>query len=215
MPILGIGNSMKLRFPGGYTLIEILAVLTLIGILMAVVYPQLTNSPERNKIVYIGKLLKADLDLVREEAFSGKEELVVEFNTRGYHFRIGESQIVRVFMDYQFAFEITEPEESEDAEKTGESSSSPEPSASPTPILISLGSPNDGSGTGDSQPAAEEEDMEDDFEAAEVEEPGPNELKFTSDGKCNSFEVAWRSQHYSGKLSVDQDGAVTWEYGKN
>lgn len=83
------------------------------------VYPRFIITPEKNQLVYMGKLITSDLDTVREEAFAGKEELIVEFNNQGYNFRLGTSEISRSFQEYQFNFELPKAEESGDSNNTG------------------------------------------------------------------------------------------------
>jgi prepilin-type N-terminal cleavage/methylation domain-containing protein len=210
---------MKAQSSGGYTLIEILAVLMLIGMLMMIVYPQFTNSPERNEVIYIGKLIKADLALVKEEAFSGKEELAIEFINQGYNFQIGDARITRNFNDYQFSFIVPELKETGDSGKKDQNAT-PEPSITATPSPapgtenLSIGA-SGGSNAGTTPAELSEDNEEDsntDSKEAQDEESKPNELIFSSDGKCNALELTWQTMHFSGTLKVDQDGVVTWTY---
>ncbi len=215
---------MKARLAAGYTLIEILAVLMLIGLLMMIVYPQFTNSPERNEVIYIGKLIKADVTLVKEEAFSSKEELVIDFYNKGYIFQVGDSKISRNFYDYQFSFEVSEPDELEDSDEEGEDTTPkssptpfpafPKPSPTPFPTLGTEDLSGE-SNTGTTPTGFSEDEEDSGGDETSTEETKPNELIFGSDGQCNSFKLNWQTRHYCGALVVDENGVVTWTYEQN
>jgi prepilin-type N-terminal cleavage/methylation domain-containing protein len=194
MRISAIGNNLRhTRASCGYTLLEMMAVITLIGLITMIVYPQFTISPEKSEIGYIGKLLKADLNLVKEEAFSSKKEILIDFTKNGYGYPIDEAQISRSFMRYHFAFDVSEPEET-DEEKAMDNITG-EPS-------LSFTVPTEAQDANSIEETGNEEEAE----------TLPNQLKFTIDGKCNLFELSWQTDHFTGKIKVDQDGVLDWSY---
>lgn len=196
MRISETGNKRRrIRASSGYTLLEIMAVITLIGLVALIIYPQFTISPEKSEIIYIGKLLKTDLDLVKEESFSSKKEFSLLFVTDGYGYTIDETRISRSFLQYQFAFDVPVPEETE-PKTTGET-------------LIVAPSPDPAAGSADANG-----DLESKPEAGGKDELEPNQLKFTSDGKCNAYELSWQTMHFTGKLKVGQDGVLDWSYAR-
>jgi type II secretory pathway pseudopilin PulG len=91
MRITGTGKATS-----GYTLMEVLGVLLLIGLIYALVQPEMFLSVERNRIRLAGQLVQADLERVRAEARSGVE-VKVTFNPAGYSFTIGNTVITRNF----------------------------------------------------------------------------------------------------------------------
>lgn len=193
MRILETGNNLRsTRASSGYTLLEIMAVITLIGIMTLIVYPQFTISPEKSEISYIGKLLKADLNLVKEEAFSSKKEILIDFKNNGYDYPIDETLIPRSFMKYHFAFDVPEPEET-DKEMAPDITGEPSLTLTVPMEDQNVNSPEE---TGNKEEA----------------EMKPNQIKFTSDGKCNLFELSWQTYHFTGKMKVDQDGVLDWSY---
>lgn len=179
-------NARRARISSGYTLLEIMAVITLIGLITLIVYPQFTISPEKSEIIYIGKLLKSDIDLVKEESFINKKELSVLFQSNGYGFTIEEAEISRSFRKYQFTFDLPDLEETdpetEDGNSSGDNPSNPE--------------------SGETKAGAEENELE------------PNQLMFTSKGKCNLYELSWQTVHFTGKLKVNPDGILEWTYAR-
>jgi prepilin-type N-terminal cleavage/methylation domain-containing protein len=91
MRITGTGKATS-----GYTLLEVLAVLLLIGLISVLVQPEMFLSVERNRLRYVGKLVQADFDRVRAEAKTNSE-IKVAFNSTGYSFTIGSTVITRNF----------------------------------------------------------------------------------------------------------------------
>jgi prepilin-type N-terminal cleavage/methylation domain-containing protein len=118
MPILGIGKT-KVTYEFGYTLVEILAVLIILGLISTLAFPRFFGAEEKAYLNQIGKLVRADLNAAREEAFCGQTEIAVAFFENGYFFNIGETEIRRVFDKFQFQWEVSiegdEPVESVDA----------------------------------------------------------------------------------------------------
>jgi prepilin-type N-terminal cleavage/methylation domain-containing protein len=197
MRILETGNNFRrIGASPGYTLLEVMAVITLIGIMTLIVYPQFTISPEKSEIIYIGKLLKADLNLVKEEVFSSKKEILIDFKNNGYDYPIDETQISRSFLKYNFTFDVPEPEET-DKEETADDTAG----ESFQIMAVPTEDQND-------QPQEEAGDKEE----AEMK---PNQIKFTSNGKCNRFELSWQTNHFTGKMKIDQDGVLDWSYVQN
>lgn len=104
MPTLETGKRTA-----GYTLLEVVAVLTLIGLIIGLTYPRINFALEQVEIGYMGRLIKFDLSLVEDESLSDpSSEMVVTFTKDGYSFTIGEHRISRSFK-YQFVFELPEP----------------------------------------------------------------------------------------------------------
>lgn len=101
MPILGIGKT-KVKSELGYTLIEILAVLIILGLIGLLAFPRFFGAEEKAYLNLVGKLVRTDLNTAREEAFAGQTEITVAFFENGYSFNIGETEIRRVFDKHQF-----------------------------------------------------------------------------------------------------------------
>lgn len=106
MPISVIGKTRDNQ-QEGYTLIEVLAVLIILAFIGLMAYPRFSGIEERTYLIQIGKLVRADLKTVKDEAFCGKTEIDVIFFENGYAFNIGEVEIRRVFEKYQFHWETT------------------------------------------------------------------------------------------------------------
>jgi type II secretory pathway pseudopilin PulG len=90
----------------GYTLLEVLGVLLLIGLVTALVRPEMLLSVERNRLRHVGELVRADLDRVQAEAKTGTE-VIVSFNPSGYDFTIGNTVITRDFQPEGLRFRVT------------------------------------------------------------------------------------------------------------
>jgi hypothetical protein len=171
-----------------------MAVITLIGLVTLIIYPQFTISPEKSEIIYIGKLLKSDLDLAREESSSNQNPLSIYFVNNGYGYTINETEITRSFLKYQFTFDLPVPEETKESED-GELMNQPSPNPEPSP------------GNQDENAEIKPKDGEED-------ELKPNQLKFSSKGKCNAYELSWQTVHFTGKLRVDPNGILEWSYAR-
>ncbi|MCL6589764.1 MAG: prepilin-type N-terminal cleavage/methylation domain-containing protein [Firmicutes bacterium] len=113
MPILETGKRS-----GGFTLIEMLGVITLLGLVMMIVYPRFELNEEKTEALFIGRLITADVELVQGEALAGREILTLHFSKDGYDYKIGESTVTRSFHRFDFKFAIPE----EKTEKTEEDS---------------------------------------------------------------------------------------------
>lgn len=102
MPTLGIGNSSR-----GFTLLEIMAVLFLIGLTAAIVFPNLMLRDEQLEVDYIGKLIRSDIALVKSEADASRFDPVFGVTADGYRVRLGSRELERAFPRYQFKFNIS------------------------------------------------------------------------------------------------------------
>lgn len=104
MPILGIGKT-EVKSELGYTLIEILAVLIILGLIGLLAFPRFFGAEEKAYLNLVGELVRTDLKAAREETISGQTEITVAFFENGYSFNIGETEIRRVFDKFQFQWE--------------------------------------------------------------------------------------------------------------
>lgn len=86
---LKIGNS---RLKAGYTLIEILVAITIVGILFGVGYANFRSFSQRQVIINAAKTIQGDLRLVQERALAGQKPTDPACNTpntlNGYNFKI-------------------------------------------------------------------------------------------------------------------------------
>lgn len=136
MPISEIGKTKK-SYQSGYTLLEILAVLILLGIIGLLASPLLYSGEEKAYVQSIGKLVKADLSLVREEAVCEKSPITVEFSQNGYFFSIGEIEISRVFDKFRFLWTSSSVTPQEPEAETGyETETGNEADPQPAPMEI-------------------------------------------------------------------------------
>jgi type II secretory pathway pseudopilin PulG len=95
----------------GYTLLEILGVILLIGLILTLAQPQISRVEEKNRMRYVGELLQTDLQRVQAEAKAGNT-VKFKFTANGYCFSLDEAVIKR---DYRvngvaFSMENNEPE---------------------------------------------------------------------------------------------------------
>lgn len=90
---------------GGFTLLEVLGIIVLLGLASILAIPKFANSSERIKLQYFGKLLQTDIQLVREDAVSEGDDQAIIFENNGYCFNIGSRMIKRLFYDYGFTFD--------------------------------------------------------------------------------------------------------------
>lgn len=126
-PTLGTGNR------SGFTLLEVLAVIILIGLALSLAQPAVERSLEKTRIQAIAKLLRADVATLRETAATERSAQVVDFTAQGYAFQLGEHPIRRDFSGEQFHFVIPaaapEPEPSREPDSPGDGESPPEPAS--------------------------------------------------------------------------------------
>jgi prepilin-type N-terminal cleavage/methylation domain-containing protein len=97
----------------GFTLLETLAVIMLIGMICAVSYPNFVRSQEKVELRYVGELLQADLQQIREEAMTHRMAQKVTFRGSAYHFQIGDLEIDRQLGRYD-GFSFASPASSEE-----------------------------------------------------------------------------------------------------
>jgi type II secretion system protein H len=98
------------KFDKGFTLLEILAVLTLIGLIVAFAYPRVFLADEKVALKLSGDLLASDLRQMKEAAAFNQTETKIYFTEHSYHFKVGEVELEREFSEAQidFAFPKTE-----------------------------------------------------------------------------------------------------------
>lgn len=181
----------------GFTLLELLAVITLIGWITILASPRFLQSLERNELMDVSRLLAADLEAVQVAAVTGGGGIAVNFNPEGYSFNLGERNFSRSFTRFQFRFELEEPEP-----ETEPSSSAP-PKASVMLSPDAETSPNAGTspGTGTS---------------SDAETGGPtagissNTVEFAADGSCGGLTLNWQTVHFKGKMMIGRDGVMQW-----
>jgi type II secretory pathway pseudopilin PulG len=90
--------------PQGFTLLEVLGIIVLLGFACTLVYPNLVGSAEKTRMQYIGKLLTSDLQQVQEAAVTERDSVRVVLEDNGYYYTLGNNQITRVFPEHGFAF---------------------------------------------------------------------------------------------------------------
>jgi prepilin-type N-terminal cleavage/methylation domain-containing protein len=129
-PILAIGKATA-----GFTLLEILAVILLIGLICAVSYPNFIQSQEKVELRYVGELLRADLQQIREEAMTHRTKQKVTFKGSAYHFQIGDLEIDRQLGRYG-EFSFVTPVASEDEQPGDGTSLEGEAKAESIPIEL-------------------------------------------------------------------------------
>jgi prepilin-type N-terminal cleavage/methylation domain-containing protein len=95
MPTSGTGNPES-----GFTLLEVLAVLVLIGLVIALVFPDFERGAEKKRVVLIGELLQNDLSRVREEALTERTNADLNFGPDGYSFTIDGCELRRTFAEF-------------------------------------------------------------------------------------------------------------------
>lgn len=133
----------------GYTLLEILAVITLIGLMAAIAFPSFTLREERTQVKYIGNLVESDFRSACEEAMCTQSEVTVIFSKQGYQFRLGGKTFVRDFKTYKFSFKLRELEEEDSDSLTPDlAESGVLPNSEPKVAIPTLQIFNDGSVSG-------------------------------------------------------------------
>jgi prepilin-type N-terminal cleavage/methylation domain-containing protein len=182
MPTLGTGKS-----PAGYTLLEVVAVITLIGLIMALTYPRINCAVEQVEVGYIGRIVKTDLNEIRDESVSDpSSEMVVNFTKDGYSFTIGEHRITRSFK-YQFTFELPEAETKEGV---------------PTPT-----------GAADVRPS-QPEPSETSPDQNENTTGTSYDIHVVNGVSSDELRLQWKTNHFQGSLLWQKEGAVVWTYQK-
>ncbi|HYH05164.1 MAG TPA: hypothetical protein VEC37_18895 [Bacillota bacterium] len=103
--VTGKGNT-------GYTLLEVLGVILLIGLVLSLVRPEFPRFEERNRLRYVGELIQADLKTAQDQTKTGNV-VRVHFNPYGYRFKIGDTLIMRDFKSYGVNFILPSAAEAE------------------------------------------------------------------------------------------------------
>ena len=212
MPKVGPASMLKSETGNkatGFTLLEIVAVITLIGLIMLLAYPSINFGVERVEIGYIGRLIKTDFNQIKDESLSDPaSEIVVTFAQDGYFFQIGEHTITRSFKD-KFTFDLPKPKEESNvntgAEQTEADSSATTPNKvanPPTPIGTK---PKDLYAPKDNQ----ENNNDNTENAVEYLDMKIMNGEFTQDLQLN-----WQTAHFQGSLLLQKNGTVKWSYGK-
>jgi type II secretory pathway pseudopilin PulG len=89
MRISAIGKANS-----GFTLIEILGVILLLGLALTLVQPKIFQVEEKQRVRYAGELLQADLERIQAEAKAGNT-VTLRFNANGYCFSLGDNVVSR------------------------------------------------------------------------------------------------------------------------
>jgi prepilin-type N-terminal cleavage/methylation domain-containing protein len=195
MPILGTGKQAA-----GYTLLEVVAVVTLIGLIIGLTYPRINLAVEQVEVGYMGRLIKADFNLIRNESIADPSSvMVVTFTPNGYSFAIGEHRINRSFK-YQFVFEPPASIIREDSQAGGAASGR---AVATDKSAADEGLPEpqtdqQGNNAGQAEKTAESHDLK------------------ILNGEFNSGElqIPWKTRHFRGSFLYRKDGTVEWKYGK-
>jgi prepilin-type N-terminal cleavage/methylation domain-containing protein len=189
MTILGTGKRS-----GGFTLLEMLGVITILALITIIVYPRFELNEEKTEALYIGRLITSDVELLRGEALANREILTLHFSEDGYDYPIGESTISRSFHRFEFKFAIPkeEPKEDTGAETTEEEIAAPEGEKPPAE-----------NPTGDNPTG----------ENPTEDKPNVPEIEFNGKGGSSSIALPWEMQHFAGTLEV-MDGEAKWIYGQ-
>ncbi len=108
MQILATGSQGAAGEESGITLIELLGVITLLGLVVMITYPSIYLRNEKSWLQYVGKLVRVDLTRAREAALLTSSPCQIEFFTTGYQFTIENNSIKREFASFDFAFQETE-----------------------------------------------------------------------------------------------------------
>lgn len=102
----------------GYTLLEVLGVLLLVGLVLTLARPEMFLTAERTRIRYAGELLQVDIKQLYTEAKAGNKA-VLSFTASGYDFWIGDTEIKRDYGNDGLTFRLQgESEEEMGAELT-------------------------------------------------------------------------------------------------
>lgn len=119
MPMSPIG-----KLEAGFTLIEILAVLALVGLLSALTFPEFLRWQDRIEMNQIWRLIQSDLNHLREEAIVEHHSGVLAFKRHGYDLQMGERHIERIFNRFNVILGVEEVERGELNENETESEES-------------------------------------------------------------------------------------------
>lgn len=112
--------SVTGKAQSGYTLLEVLAVLILIGFIGTLAFPAFFRSEEKLAIDKIEDIIRNDWERLQQEAMVSKMNQTVTFDGYGYSFAVGAIRIERSFQTYNFSWNI--PEKGNRDEESGASS---------------------------------------------------------------------------------------------
>ena len=116
MPRVAPGPMLILetgKLDKGFTLLEILAVLTLIGLIVAFAYPRVFLADEKVALKLSADLLTSDLRQLKEAAAFNQTETKLYFTEHSYHFKVGEVELERKFNETRINFAIPKTETSD------------------------------------------------------------------------------------------------------
>jgi type II secretory pathway pseudopilin PulG len=179
------------------SLLEVLAVIVLIGFMMTLAYPNFYLGEEKSELLHIGRLIKADLEQAAEDALINHSETVVAFTPDGYHFNLGDVNVDRRFNRIKFAIAFEEEKEpGTEADQDSGTEGSKDTEAGTSGESQNL----EGETSGGSQEAEGEDSL------------SGSEVKFSPNGDCSGLTLAWEAPHFSGSLSIDSKGTVEWNY---
>jgi type II secretory pathway pseudopilin PulG len=94
------------RGAAGFTLLEVLGIIVLLGLACTLVYPNYINGEEKTRVQYIGKLLTSDIQQVQEAAVTERGSASIVLAGNGYHYDLGGDHITRTFPEHGFTFKI-------------------------------------------------------------------------------------------------------------
>jgi len=112
-PISATGKNQS-----GYTLLEVLAVLILIGFIGTLAFPVFFRSEEKLVIDKIEDILRNDWERLQQEAMVSKMNHAVIFDNWGYAFTIGANRIHRSFQKYNFNWNMSGNDDRDDETET-------------------------------------------------------------------------------------------------
>lgn len=194
MPILETGKGTA-----GFTLLEVAAVIALIGVISILALPRITLSLEQVEVGSVGRLIQSDLRQMRNESvMDPATEKVVSFTENGYSFTIGDHCITRNFR-YEFAFEL--PQQAEDE-------------ALP-PDALGDARRNETAPSGTLHPGDDADDGDgdsDDDDSSEVPPEPSCEIHFIGGELDNEVQFNWKTRNFEGSFLCKADGAVEWKY---
>ncbi len=187
MPILETGKRTA-----GFTLLEVAAVIALIGVISILALPRITLSLEQVEVGSVGRLIQSDIRQMRNESvMDPATEKVVSFTQNGYSFTIGDHYITRNFR-YEFAFEL--PQQAEDE-------------ALP-PDTLGDARQNETAPSG----TLRDGDDADDDDGTEVPPELSYEIHFIGGELDNEVQFHWKTRNFEGSFLCKADGAVEWKY---
>ncbi len=195
MPILETGKETA-----GFTLLEVAAVIALIGVISILALPRITLSLEQVEVGSVGRLIQSDIRQMRNESvMDPATEKVVSFTQNGYSFTIGDHCITRNFR-YEFTFEL--PQQAEDEALPSDTLGDARQNET-DPGARARGTVHDG---GDA------DDNDNNGDGTEVPPEPSYEIHFISGELDNEVQFHWKTRSFEGSFLCKADGAVEWKY---